>query len=74
MHSVEIPRYMPKTHFSTFAIVREGRIGKAATGEADLAKKPALKLSTIAADPVGLSKILAALNWTYEQIADQPLS
>jgi hypothetical protein len=43
-------------------------------GEADLAKKPALKLSTIAGDPDGLSKILAALNWTYEQIADQPSS
>jgi hypothetical protein len=43
-------------------------------GEADLAKNPALKLSTIAADPDGLSKILAALNWTNEQIADQPSS
>ncbi len=43
-------------------------------GEADLAKNPAIKLSTIAADPDGLSKILSALKWIDEQIADQPSS
>jgi hypothetical protein len=38
--------------------------------EGDLKRIPSIALSKIAADPDGLSKLLSALNWMDEQIAD----